>query len=265
MAKKICLICGKEMGKMTGKVQCQDGWICSKCFMETGMAKNSADTKALLAVQNMSIEEIAGAQETRPEALEIINSFDPTYDAAPFAKFNDDKRQMILSSKIHKSYKSSNYILFDYDQLVDFELLEDGTSVASGGVGRAIAGGILFGGVGAVVGSVTGKRTEKCQELKVKMTVKDYKDPVFYIDLISFPAEVKKDSSEYATLMKQAQAVVSKLQLIAESESNNAPSSNGTQSKTDVTEELRKFKGLLDNGIITQEEFDAKKKELLGL
>lgn len=30
-------------------------------------------------------------------------------------------------------------------------------------------------------------------------------------------------------------------------------------------EELKKFKELLDTGIITQEEFDAKKKELLGL
>jgi predicted Zn-dependent peptidase len=30
-------------------------------------------------------------------------------------------------------------------------------------------------------------------------------------------------------------------------------------------DELRKFKELLDSGIITQEEFDTKKKQLLGL
>ena len=30
-------------------------------------------------------------------------------------------------------------------------------------------------------------------------------------------------------------------------------------------DELRKFKELLDMGVITQEEFDAKKKQLLGL
>lgn len=34
---------------------------------------------------------------------------------------------------------------------------------------------------------------------------------------------------------------------------------------TDVVEQLRKFKDLLDADIITQEEFDAKKKQLLGL
>lgn len=37
---------------------------------------------------------------------------------------------------------------------------------------------------------------------------------------------------------------------------------NGTVS---VAEELKKFKELLDSGVITQEEFDAKKKQLLGL
>ena len=34
---------------------------------------------------------------------------------------------------------------------------------------------------------------------------------------------------------------------------------------TSAADELKKFKDLLDAGIITQEEFDAKKKELLGL
>ena len=33
----------------------------------------------------------------------------------------------------------------------------------------------------------------------------------------------------------------------------------------DPIEEIRKYKSLLDDGIITQEEFDAKKKQLLGI
>ena len=32
-----------------------------------------------------------------------------------------------------------------------------------------------------------------------------------------------------------------------------------------AADELKKFKELLDSGVITQEEFDAKKKQLLGL
>ena len=41
----------------------------------------------------------------------------------------------------------------------------------------------------------------------------------------------------------------------------NAPVTNSAS----VADELKKFKELLDMGAITQEEFDAKKKQLLGL
>ena len=34
---------------------------------------------------------------------------------------------------------------------------------------------------------------------------------------------------------------------------------------TSNADELRKYKKLLDDGVISQEEFDAKKKQLLGL
>lgn len=43
---------------------------------------------------------------------------------------------------------------------------------------------------------------------------------------------------------------------------NTAPTSAPT---TSVADELKKFKELLDMGIITQEEFDEKKKQLLGI
>ena len=55
-----------------------------------------------------------------------------------------------------------------------------------------------------------------------------------------------------------------------ESEKENADveiiEANVSQETTvDPYEEIRKFKALLDDGIISQEDFDKKKKELLGL
>ena len=42
--------------------------------------------------------------------------------------------------------------------------------------------------------------------------------------------------------------------------------SKPTQSKqVDIGKELKKFKDLLDQELITQDDYDAKKKELLGL
>jgi flagellar biosynthesis component FlhA len=45
----------------------------------------------------------------------------------------------------------------------------------------------------------------------------------------------------------------------------NNPIDNNTFKYNDPYEELKKLKDLLDLGIITQDEFDIKKKELLGL
>ena len=44
---------------------------------------------------------------------------------------------------------------------------------------------------------------------------------------------------------------------------SNSEKNNIQQSSS--ADELKKFKDLLDTGVITQEEFDAKKKQLLGL
>lgn len=49
----------------------------------------------------------------------------------------------------------------------------------------------------------------------------------------------------------------------AELEKQNAPTQ--VVAETSAADELKKFKELLDMGVITQEEFDAKKKQLLGL
>jgi predicted Zn-dependent peptidase len=46
---------------------------------------------------------------------------------------------------------------------------------------------------------------------------------------------------------------------------HNSSKPNVQQSQLGVAEELKKFKELLDNGIISQEEFDGKKKQLLEL
>lgn len=57
-----------------------------------------------------------------------------------------------------------------------------------------------------------------------------------------------------------------KLKRISEEELNQIKENkNASTSTVSSADELKKFKELLDIGVITQEEFDAKKKQLLGL
>ncbi len=57
------------------------------------------------------------------------------------------------------------------------------------------------------------------------------------------------------------------LAIISDEEFENMKAQNNTtqQATVSAADELKKYKELLDMGAITQEEFDAKKKELLGL
>ena len=59
--------------------------------------------------------------------------------------------------------------------------------------------------------------------------------------------------------------VVSKLLVDRQKQTTTPAPSTAPASSVSNADELKKYKELLDSGIITQEEFDAKKKQLLGL
>lgn len=150
--------------------------------------------------------------------------------------------------------------VYNYSDIVGFELLENGESVAEGGIKGALVGGILFGEAGAIVGSITGRKTnEICNSLKIKVTLNDISFPVTYVNLID--SEVKKSNPIYKNNLEIAQKCLSAFQLACNKQNDSKQENN----KEPASDEIRKYKGLLDEGIITQEEFDKKKKELLDL
>ena len=86
---------------------------------------------------------------------------------------------------------------YNFDDLVSYELLEDDSIVTSGGVGQALIGGALFGGVGAIAGGITGKRIQKkrVESLYIKVTLNTFDHPCLLIPLITKP--LKKNTKEY--------------------------------------------------------------------
>ena len=257
-----CRKCGRTvMALTTGKVVLSGGLLCTSCYQSLGFS--ALDTDALMKFRTKTYDQVLAYSRRRMKDHTVAQFFTPTYAPAPYCKFNDHNQKMLVSDRVHLSYKPEHYTVFNYDQIISYELLEDGTSIASGGLGRAAVGGFLFGGVGAVVGGLTRSYKGACTRLQIKLTVKDYDDPAFFITLINSPT--KKDSIAYKTYIKEAESIISKLQLIVgnreEAKADMLPSAN-TES---VADQIRSFKALLDDGIITQEEFDAKKKQLLGI
>lgn len=254
--KKECVCCGKALGALTGKVKLSDGVVCTRCWEDAGY---KTDLSSLSSAGNMTSDEFVRRYNAKKEEAEAAEKFKPTKAAGGFVAFDDNSNTLRIT---HISGFKTTYELFRYDQIVDFELLEDGESITKGGLGRAVVGGVLFGGVGAVVGGVTGGKKTKgvCNSLKIKLTIQNDYRQTAYIDFIS--AQTAKDSSVYKSATDKAQEALSALQLVVnkvqQSESVEAPAPSGA-------DEILKYKQLLDMGAITQDEFDAKKKQLLGL
>ena len=145
--------------------------------------------------------------------------------------------------------------------LFPYELIQDGESITKGGVGRAVAGGILFGGVGAVVGGLTGKKkvVTEIKEYALNVVTKNEFFPKILINFLTVTS-TKSNSIIFKTAQANAQNIMAEFDLMIES-----TNSSEKDIQLSSADELRKFKNLLDDGIITQAEFDLKKKQLLEL
>lgn len=154
--------------------------------------------------------------------------------------------------------------IYNYADILSFELIEDGNSVSKGGIGRAIVGGALFGGIGAIVGGTTGhKQKQTCSRLQIKITLNSMNSPVEYITLIN--TEIKKSSYTYKSSFNIAQQILSVLQIICESSKSQALLKETNHASSSNINEIKKYKQLLDCGAISEEEFNIEKKKILNL
>ena len=157
------------------------------------------------------------------------------------------------NKKLFKIY----FKVYHFENLNTYELMENNSSITSGGlgIGRAIVGGALLGGVGAVLGGVTKKRksTDLVESLKILITFKGIKQTSTTIDFIT---KKQQKDKKYDKQLESAKETLAGLDYISASVTTDPQ-------PTDSADEIRKFKSLLDDGIITQDEFDTKKSELL--
>lgn len=173
----------------------------------------------------------------------------------------DQKRKKICF--IDKQHKVST---FDYKQILQCEVIVDGQSVlkssTSGTIGRALLGSILGGGIGAIIGGATGSKTqnEKIKSIDLKFIINDTNNPVYKVNFLNI--ETKKGSLIYNasfTEVEKWHGIISGL-----IRQGNEIDNNKQIEKPSVADELRKLKELLDNGVLTIEEFNIEKSKLIS-
>ncbi|MBR6338318.1 MAG: SHOCT domain-containing protein [Ruminococcus sp.] len=221
-----------------------------------------------------SIERKAKSEELIKKTSNV--DFNKTSSVDNYIWIDEKRKKWVFPTKLptgnNQYVVTTDSKIYDYSDLISYELIEDGKTITKGGVsiGRAVVGGALFGGVGAVIGGTSGKKVNNtiCKVLSIKMTIKDFKNPTMYFNLLKY--ETQTDSLAYKNAYNTAQRILSVLDIIStynEKPSNSTTSSKTTSSSnmTSSIDEVKKLKELLDIGAITQEEFDTKKKQLLNL
>ena len=125
-----CTVCNCNESKKS----LADGYICKDCISKC------YPYIITMSWKNYKTDEIRMAISKSEKNKELLEIFTPTKTF----------KKMLSVDANHKlwMYGTSN-IVFNFNDVVSYELIQDGESITKGGVGRAVAGGILFGGVGA--------------------------------------------------------------------------------------------------------------------
>ena len=161
-------------------------------------------------------------------------------------------------------------IVLHISQVTGYDLIVDNKS----GLGGAIVGGLIFGGGGAVVGQSIS--SNKVKRIDLQITTTDFNNPQIVVPLYSGPqgggplAGVGTSLYQAATgtsnqRQETIQELLSQLENMMHAFKADQAAPSVVVQQTSDADELTKYKKLLDDGVITQDEFDAKKKQILGL
>lgn len=156
-----------------------------------------------------------------------------------------------------------------YTNIQKYEYQENGKTKGTYGkmVATAALGGMVFGGAGAIIGAmIQGKGTKELVKSASVVVVHKVGNGFENFEIRVFDNRfndpIKKSSSEYSSLLNEAQKLMAALDNAMEIEtSQSQPTKSENVSAAD---ELLKYKSLLDAGLITMDEFNRQKAQLLS-
>lgn len=250
----------------------KDGSICIDCYRSSGLAKlvttNQNDAGAIaLSLRNVSIDSLEAYIDTYNNILKqkdsMIKEFISTYDIPPFVAFDDVHQTMRGTSDIGLT-KSKQWFL-PYETITGYEIIESDVSTTKGTALAPAIGASLFGVSGAVIGaSSSNRKTEnKCNTMK--FMVYNTTGASTFITLIT--GEFGRTSKVYSSAKSTAANIATKLDNILNCNANITSEQTSNDSNNEIIngDALRELKNLLDEGVISEDDYNTKKAQILGI
>ena len=234
-----CPVCGGKLG-LLNREKSADGLICAGCsnffYSKLGFRAAKQPTAAL-----------ADYWVTLEQRRKVFKETDSIYDGdALFVSIDKTNRLFCFG---HRGGDKGPRMIYSFDEVAGYESdVPDDLTVTEtkGGIGRAVIGAAVAGPVGAIVGAATAK-TE---------THKDYSKESISIRFVLPLGESNLPTTVYPG---------GTTDFLRSCKAGSERSQAATSAASSAADELLKFKQLLDMGAITEEEYNAKKTQLLGL
>ena len=199
-----------------------------------------------------------------------IKSSSPSLKAInDYAFVTDDTNQFIAI------VTPDNFYVHRYSDIVSIAYEENGNDVFNKALGGAVVGGLLFGGVGAIVGGNTAKATQnkEIKSMSIKVLLKSTSNPTIALKIYKAGPdgavlETKKEiyRTQYEQLMKEVSDIKDIFSIILDIVDKNSVqqvAALNVNQNISVSDELMKLLQLKEAGVLTEDEFQAQKAKLL--
>lgn len=250
MAKRVCDICGNEIGFLS-QCKLKDGLACFDCMRKLGkdfsMYSESFSKEQIRKGLSGEMELIAPVKCQCTNGVMVI-----------------DSTNRVLYMSLPLMQKSEEISL---DTIVGYTYNEDDKKYGVGRtLGGAVVGGLLFSGVGAVIGSVIGANpSRRIKKISIEITYEVKGQCKLFTACLYKGKPIKPSGLEYNSYVENAKIVMGQLDMLLAKRENAQAETTKVVSNVSAADEIRKFKDLLNDGIITEEEFAKKKNQLLEM
>ncbi|GIK24692.1 MAG: hypothetical protein BroJett006_09380 [Betaproteobacteria bacterium] len=181
----------------------------------------------------------------------------------------DEHRNLVCLIDNHQSNMS--YRIVPYKDLLSCEIFEDGSTVTktmrTSQIGGALVGALALGGVGAIIGGLSGKTktTGKIKRVDLRITVNDTQNPHHDVNFISH--ETQKGGIVYDHAIKEARQWHGLIEVLikrADQEDQERVGMATALRSISLADELKKLAELRNSGVLDDEEFQQQKTKLLN-
>ncbi|MDO4444654.1 MAG: SHOCT domain-containing protein [Bacillota bacterium] len=257
-----CSICGKTVGAKEKRWSTKDGYICSDCQKPFGILNGP---RAFVNYTASEIKEMIEKRKHINTLLEknrnLYNSFTASRIIENNIYIDDEKSQWYYKTKLGITDINGNIpvpIIFNFSDILEVYVSKGDKTISSTsstrkvkGIRKAVVGGILAGSTGAMLGGMLARSETSTQGKELQ---------TFYVNIL-----IDGESEELSIPYQNEYSAEKVHHALANMIQDPVIPSTEEQVQFSSADEILKFKQLLDSGVITKEEFEAKKTQLLGL